>query len=247
MQQEIEWSAGSRDKIYVSYNSGSFDDTLSITSDPNTGAARTKTIDVVAGNITRHIIVNQSASLPYDSRVEYLQSSGTQYIDTGVIVNDTDIIESTIMFMSRSGDNQAFGSGAPANQGGLWVEIYNNKTWYVRFGSSKSVNSTNQATLNTTKTVIIKKNYFSVNGTKILTPNYTSMPQQTLYLFSNHTSYPFVGRIYNFSITNSSNVKTLNLIPVRVGQVGYMYDTINNQLYGNIGTGDFTVGPDITS
>lgn len=61
MQQIIEWSSGSRDKIYVNYNNGSFNDTLSITSDVNTGAARTKTISVSSGNITRHIIVSQAA------------------------------------------------------------------------------------------------------------------------------------------------------------------------------------------
>ena len=40
---------------------------------------------------------------------------------------------------------------------------------------------------------------------------------------------------------------TLNLdfIPVRVGQVGAMYNKVNGQLYYNAGTGDFILGPDI--
>lgn len=75
MQQEIEWSVGSRDKIYVSYNSGSFDDTLSITSDANTGAARTKTIKVSAGNITRNIIVSQAAGGPQTYTLRLVPSS----------------------------------------------------------------------------------------------------------------------------------------------------------------------------
>lgn len=75
MQQEIEWSVGSRDKIYVSYNSGSFDDTLSITSDANTGAARTKTIEVSAGNITRNIIVSQAAGGPQTYTLRLVPSS----------------------------------------------------------------------------------------------------------------------------------------------------------------------------
>ena len=36
----------------------------------------------------------------------------------------------------------------------------------------------------------------------------------------------------------------MNLIPVRVGQVGYMYDTVSGQLFENSGTGSFIVGPD---
>ena len=37
----------------------------------------------------------------------------------------------------------------------------------------------------------------------------------------------------------------LNLeIPVRVGQVGYMYDRVSGQLFGNQGTGNFILGED---
>ena len=34
-------------------------------------------------------------------------------------------------------------------------------------------------------------------------------------------------------------------IPVRVGQVGYMYDKVSHQLFGNSGTGNFILGPDL--
>jgi hypothetical protein len=37
-------------------------------------------------------------------------------------------------------------------------------------------------------------------------------------------------------------------IPVRVGSgagaVGYLFDRVSGQLFGNAGTGDFTIGPD---
>ena len=36
----------------------------------------------------------------------------------------------------------------------------------------------------------------------------------------------------------------VDLIPVRVGQTGYMYDRISGSFYGNAGTGSFTLGPD---
>ena len=36
----------------------------------------------------------------------------------------------------------------------------------------------------------------------------------------------------------------MNLIPVRKDGVGYMYDTVSGQLFGNIGTGNFILGPD---
>ena len=34
-------------------------------------------------------------------------------------------------------------------------------------------------------------------------------------------------------------------IPVRVGQVGYMYDRVSRRLFGNAGTGAFVLGPDV--
>ena len=38
----------------------------------------------------------------------------------------------------------------------------------------------------------------------------------------------------------------MDLIPVRVGQVGYMYDKVSRQLFGNSGTGNFILGNDKT-
>lgn len=41
-----------------------------------------------------------------------------------------------------------------------------------------------------------------------------------------------------------NGVITFDSIPVRVGQVGYMYDRVSGQLFGNAGTGQFILGPD---
>jgi hypothetical protein len=48
-------------------------------------------------------------------------------------------------------------------------------------------------------------------------------------------------KIYYFKIYEGS-VLMMDLIPVRVGQVGYMYDRVSGQLFGNSGTGNFTLG-----
>ena len=49
-------------------------------------------------------------------------------------------------------------------------------------------------------------------------------------------------RLYYCRFYGTAN---LDLIPVRVGQVGYMYDRVSGQLFGNAGTGNFILGPDI--
>jgi hypothetical protein len=36
-----------------------------------------------------------------------------------------------------------------------------------------------------------------------------------------------------------------DFIPVRKGDVGYMYDRVSGQLFGNAGTGAFVLGSDL--
>lgn len=51
-------------------------------------------------------------------------------------------------------------------------------------------------------------------------------------------------RIGSFCVTRSG-VKILDLIPVRKKTVGYMYDRVSGKLFGNAGSGDFVLGPDV--
>ena len=41
------------------------------------------------------------------------------------------------------------------------------------------------------------------------------------------------------------NTLVLDFIPVRKNGVGYMYDSISGELFGNAGTGDFILGNDV--
>ena len=61
------------------------------------------------------------------------------------------------------------------------------------------------------------------------------------YRYSNR--YPC--KIYNFKITVGDSL-VYDLIPVRKDGVGYMYDKISKELYGNAGSGSFTYGDDVT-
>ena len=53
-------------------------------------------------------------------------------------------------------------------------------------------------------------------------------------------------RIYGFVAKNATDGSTiLDLIPVRKGTVGYMYDRVSGRLFGDAGAGDFVLGPDV--
>ena len=45
----------------------------------------------------------------------------------------------------------------------------------------------------------------------------------------------------------NNGVKVMELIPVRKDGVGYMYDKVSGELFGNDGTGIFGIGPDKNS
>jgi hypothetical protein len=58
-------------------------------------------------------------------------------------------------------------------------------------------------------------------------------------------SYYSKARLRGDTIFYYNDSIVLDLIPVRVGTIGYMYDSVSGTLFGNAGTGDFILGPDI--
>lgn len=54
-------------------------------------------------------------------------------------------------------------------------------------------------------------------------------------------------RIYRYYVkrTNNTGEYIQNFIPVRAGNVGYMYETVSGRLFTNAGTSPFILGPDI--
>ena len=69
-----------------------------------------------------------------------------------------------------------------------------------------------------------------------------------MYIFSGNTaledlSHPACIRMYFCEIYDGSTI-VRSFVPVRVGQVGYLFDRVSGQLFGNAGTGAFTIGPD---
>lgn len=57
-------------------------------------------------------------------------------------------------------------------------------------------------------------------------------------------SRSFKGAIYFVKLYHDG-ILVRDFIPVRVGNVGYMYDEVSGQLFGNAGTGEFILGPDV--
>ena len=193
----------------------------------------------------------QGGGLPYDAKIEYLQTDSAAYIDTGIagdsdshvifikynhsstvqyaglygnFYNDSHNCCRFILFNNASGyfaiNSRAGGSAAVTISGANnMVELEHHRTYIIMNGVTRNVSPSSGGTANS-RTIIVGK-----AGVGLTTRD--------------------IGlKVYYFRIENSGTT-LFDGIPVRVGQVGYMYDRVSGQLFGNQGTGDFILGPDV--
>lgn len=193
--------------------------------------------------------------LPYDAEIEYLESTGTQYIDTGVDVNFSANILEQISTLAFSVTNVRQLNGT--NGWGYWGTT--NKNYFECPG--------------TTTSTTVGTDFHSVDYIISKSSNNPNTPHTVMYVDDNkivdRTFGELVGyeyRVFIFAIGGRGgaaaqffcreklksyqilidNVVVRDYIPVRVGQVGYLYDKVSGQLFGNSGTGSFILGPDKT-
>jgi hypothetical protein len=92
---------------------------------------------------------------------------------------------------------------------------------------------------------LIRNNSFGYNGQ-------LTRSESNMYIFdinsgnSTYADSPSYVKMYSFKIYDGNNNLRLDMIPVRVGTTGYMYDRVSGRLFGNLGTGGFGIGNDIT-
>lgn len=186
--------------------------------------------------------------LPYDAEVEYLQTDGNAYINTGYAPSDiTPILETRIYLPTTSTNHYVVGSDGSGNTRFSIGRLTSNRIEF-RIGSYKNVGS------KTANWYTIKLNgsngQASLNGTVRWTSSVLTFHSQPILLFtSSGASAPrtplLTGvRISSFKLWDGDTL-IIDFLPVRVGQVGYMYDKVSGQLFGNAGTGSFILGNDV--
>lgn len=177
---------------------------------------------------------SSGAKLPYDAEVEYLESTGVQYIDTGVDISSYDTIKvdaTVIAFLSRAG---IFGS-----DGWLSSFVTNNSNELRWLPSFDKMSVARIWYIGKRLNCFFTRNGMTINGVSyVLSGDAGNTGSGNFMLFKGRNICSNV-RIYSFSIDEK-----LNLIPVRKDGVGFMYDKVSGELFGNAGTGAFIIGPD---
>lgn len=164
------------------------------------------------------------------AEVQYIQSSGTQYVDTGIKVNKADAYKMMLIAHLTSNDNYAGCNG------------------YMQFQANIGNGQKSEITINYAN---ITEKIF-VDGVQVSSTNWASYNGQDVKLglfkmgdindgwFSGSSQ---IGKLYSCQIY-SSTVLIRNYIPCinPDGEAG-LYDTVNSKFYGNAGTGVFFAGP----
>ena len=188
--------------------------------------------------------------LPYDAEVEWILSTGNEYIDTGIKPSADIRLTVDGNFINSSGANHVFGcmntSGSVTR---FHIGINNSQfqagvgTTYGRVGSL--VSDTNRHLFQIVGTIsygYVDDKYYKGNST---------YPNLNMFLFARNTNgsadnqHPF--KMYSSHVYKySTQEKLVDYIPVRKNGVGYLYDKISGTLFGTP-TGAFIYGNDVNT
>lgn len=185
------------------------------------------------------------------TELEYIQSSGTQYIDTGFKPNQDTKISISMAFLGSAGEN-VLGSRNSSSDA-------TNRFGIITFSSSSKIGSffgstaTQSISLDSSiHNYTLSKAGLSVDGVSYggaYTSSFSCTYPITLFAWNNGSNgiVKNSSKIIDCKIF-SGEVLVRNFIPCKnsSGVIG-LYDVIENQFYQNAGTGTFIAGPEIPS
>ena len=187
--------------------------------------------------------------VPYDAEIAFLESTGTQYTNTGISVASDDAfqLDMTGAFTGTSSNVQLHGVN-----GGAYFGMLANGHWTVAGLDTNVASDTAthafsmSATIGSSKLVSLsidvntytrtRNNDAGIIGLFTLIHSGTQNPLNYYCKFRMCACKIYV-----------NGVLVRDYIPVRVGTVGYLYDRVTRRLFGNAGTGAFTLGPDVAT
>jgi hypothetical protein len=177
------------------------------------------------------------------TRLEYIQSSGTQYIDTGVIPDANTRAVCDFQLASVDSTNRViFGVAGQYSFRKYSATVFRtNGTNSVDM--STSISMTDRHIVDKTATLT------TVDGTYTATTTAATC-SYSLYVFA----YNKTGTANQFSMTKIFSLRLYDgdtlvrdYVPcMNPSSVVGLYDRVNGVFYANAGTGDFTAGPELT-
>ena len=262
----IPWSDGSGDNIYLTYSSASGDQIVTVSSDANTGSARTQTVTFSAsGASSVSLTVNQDAGLPY-TPVEYIETDGYAYINTGIKGNDPRSCELKFMVGSVGAASQCvLGTGSNTEDTNLYMLSFINangkygfshRYFYVNSNFQLSASSLFEAKCamkKSSQVVQLKMDGESSFTSFSKTQSATLTTNRNMYLFVSNQADTQVShrcsegsRLYYCKIYSTNNYTNLVFdgVPCYYNGTYGLWDKVTNAFFGSANYGVFS-GPSV--
>ncbi|MBO7508972.1 MAG: hypothetical protein J6T57_01705 [Alphaproteobacteria bacterium] len=197
-------------------------------------------------------IVSKQLPAAY-TQLEYLESTGTQYIDTGIPATQNTGVSVKYAFTALTRQTYIFGSYSPHYYLGINSAGANMIGSYGPSGGN-TVGGIPISDVVIGQPYVYNLNYNNSGVSEFVDIQTRQLPQITFSAAANNPIKLFCGdtntrishsRIYYMKITNGSSL-VRNFIPARRNSDGVlgMYDTISRTFFTNDGTGNFIAGPD---
>ena len=216
-----------------------------------------------AGTMTLGIVEENNILLPDEyQQVEYIESTGTQYIDTGfkpnnktklsIYVEPTNIPETSSWFGARNANSDTEGIAFLLWQVGdsFRFDYNNQKQTSVRIENNKKISvlwDRNNIYIDNNLVSTFNETEFECPVTLILCSSKNNRVDGISVNEDNVDTRMSKLKIYNCSIWNN-DVLVRKYIPCYKNSDNKpgLYDTVNNVFYTNQGSGDdFTIGPNV--
>ena len=197
------------------------------------------------------------------AKVAFLESSGTQYIDTGVVTDGTYTIAARMQLLSsnkdvwgrRSNSGNAEGNAQPYGNSVLntydTTKVVINYVWrgYNRNSPFDLKQTHDYVVTEGQKAFIVDGVSQTISGLNQWTVKSTNLDGISHFLFWSNKSNDAArlekasASIYSFRMQDGSGSTVLDLIPViNTAGIPGMYDKVSKQFFENVGTGQFRVG-----
>ena len=179
-------------------------------------------------------------------RLEYLESTGTQYIDTGIAPTNTTGLKCVVSGSSFTGDTNFL--GARIQNGERFIINYINGNWGFGFNTFINTNiPADQSIINEFSLNFKNSRKFSANESEYNITSTITGAIPTIYFFAQHTSTGYTTYSYKLHSCQISEGTSIirNFVPVlrkTDNELG-MLDLVEGKFYPNEGTGTF-IGSD---
>ena len=249
---EIAWGDGSGDKIYITSDAFAGDQSILVSSDANTGAARSKVVTFSAVGVSPvTLTINQDAGsrLPAGyTELDYVITDSNAYIDTGVSGGTNQLRINLIFEVTKYVQYGAlFGNWNTDNHRAWRVVLSTRIRLYANAYCKASASATISYAMDTKTNLEIWSGHYSCNGSTGTMPTTSGTANSRNVCLGNRCVENPVSRdiglkIYYFKITQNGT-PVLEYIPCISpnNEVGF-YDLVNNTFKKSDTLTDFVAG-----